>query len=69
MRNFLKLMKSEGIKIQHTTLFWIHLILPLVGAAIFLWYYSFASWDSMNKIQADTSATAKAIASCSCADE
>ena len=46
------LMKSEGIKIQHTTLFWIHLILPLVGAAIFLWYYSFASWDSMNKIQA-----------------
>ena len=52
MRNFLKLMKSEGIKIQHTTLFWIHLILPLVGAAIFLWYYSFASWDSMNKIQA-----------------
>lgn len=52
MRGFLGLMKSEAIRLRHTALFWMHLVLPAAGAAIFLWYYSFSDWESSGKVQA-----------------
>ena len=51
MKGFAELMKSEWMRIRHTVLFWIHLVLPTAGAALFLWYYSFAKWDTVDKVR------------------
>lgn len=51
MKGFADLMKSEWMRIRHTALFWIHLVLPTAGAALFLWYYSFAKWDTVDKVR------------------
>ena len=50
MRSFVCLIKSEALRIRHTTLLKIHLILPAAGAAVFLVYYSFSRWDSAGKV-------------------
>lgn len=52
MKGFLRLMKTEEIKIRHTALFWLHIILPVTGASLFLWYYSFSNWGSTEKVTA-----------------
>lgn len=51
MRSFVRLIKSEVLRMRHTTLLKIHLILPAAGAAVFLIYYSFSRWDSAGKVQ------------------
>lgn len=50
MRSFVCLIKSEALRMRHTTLLKIHLILPAAGAAVFLVYYSFSRWDSAGKV-------------------
>ena len=52
MRGIWKLLKSEAIRLKHTPLLWVHLIVPLLGAAVFLGYYSFSGWGSAAKVQA-----------------
>ncbi|MFQ6803861.1 MAG: hypothetical protein ACLRT5_02355 [Lachnospiraceae bacterium] len=49
MRGIWKLLKSEAIRLKHTPLLWVHLIVPLLGAAVFLGYYSFSGWGSAAK--------------------
>lgn len=45
-----RLMKSDFIKMRHTPFYWIHVCLPIVGVLIFLAYYSFSAWSSINKV-------------------
>ncbi|MBE6088033.1 MAG: lantibiotic immunity ABC transporter MutG family permease subunit [Clostridium beijerinckii] len=46
----LRLLKADFIKMKHTPFYWIHICLPIIGAIIFLEYYSFSTWNSVNKI-------------------
>ncbi len=43
-------LKSDLYKILHTPLWLIHLVIPVIGIILFLWYYSFSLWDEMNKL-------------------
>lgn len=52
MRGIGRLLKSEAIRLERTPLLWVHLIVPLLGAAVFLGYYSFSGWGSAAKVQA-----------------
>lgn len=58
MRDLLRFTQSEFIKMRHTKLFWIHLLVPGAGAAAFLLYYTFAPWDAAAKVQAYVEALA-----------
>lgn len=50
MIDLLRCIKSDFYKLRHTSILWIHLLLPLAGAFIFLAYYSISSWDLTKKI-------------------
>lgn len=52
MRSCVRLFCGEMRKYAHTSILWVHLILPLVGMAVFLLYYSFSAWKSGAKAQA-----------------
>ena len=52
MRSCVRLFCGEMRKYAHTSILWVHLILPLVGMAVFLLYYSFSTWESGAKAQA-----------------
>lgn len=45
-------LKSDLYKFFHTPLWIVHLIIPFVGAALFLWCYSGLSWDETTKLAA-----------------
>ncbi|MEG1385372.1 MAG: lantibiotic immunity ABC transporter MutG family permease subunit [Oscillospiraceae bacterium] len=45
-------LKSDLYKIIHTPLWLIHLIIPTIGAGLFIWYYSVSLWDEAEKISA-----------------
>lgn len=36
MKSFFRSLKAETLKIKHTPLLWLHLIIPLVGVGLFL---------------------------------
>lgn len=46
MKSFLRSAKAEGLKIKHTPLLWLHLIIPLVGVCLFLGYSALSAWDT-----------------------
>lgn len=46
----MKLLKSEWLKTKHTALRWIHLIMPVLGACIFLAYSAISPWDTSIKL-------------------
>lgn len=50
MLQFKRLLKADIIKLKSTLLLWIHIIIPLLGVAIFLCYYSFTTWNNVGKI-------------------
>lgn len=52
MKQFLQLMESEFVRVRHTQIFWIHVIIPVAAAGVFLGYYCFAVWDSAGKVAA-----------------
>ena len=52
MKGFARLLAAEMRKYAHTPVLKIHLVLPLVGMAVFLLYYSFSGWSSAGKVQA-----------------
>lgn len=43
-------LKSDFYKVFHTPLWLIHLVIPVLGIVLFVWYYSFSQWDEMNKL-------------------
>ncbi|WP_252232296.1 lantibiotic immunity ABC transporter MutG family permease subunit [Clostridium sp. ZBS15] len=51
MTTIYRLMKSDFIKLKRTSFYWIHICVPLIGAFLFLWYFSFSSWSSLSKVQ------------------
>lgn len=46
----LRCIKSDFYKLRHTSIPWIHLLIPLAGAFMFLAYYRLSSWDTVKKI-------------------
>lgn len=48
--SFYSNLKSDLYKLFHTPLWLIHLVIPVIGIALFIWYYSFSQWDEMNKL-------------------
>lgn len=52
MKEFGRLCLCEMYKIRHTSILWVHLVVPIAGAALFLWYYRFSGWESRAEIQA-----------------
>ena len=51
MSRFIRLIRSEGIRMRHTAALRVHLIVPAAGAALFLWYFFFSEWGSREKVQ------------------
>ena len=45
-------LKSDLYKLIHTPLWLIHIVIPVIGIVLFLWYYSFSQWDERNKLSA-----------------
>lgn len=45
-----RLMKSDFLKMKHTSFYLIHICVPFIGILMFLKYYSFSSWSTINKI-------------------
>lgn len=52
MRQFIRIIKSDGYKVIHSALLPVYLIIPIVGAAVFLGYYKVSAWDEAQKISA-----------------
>ncbi|MBU3175418.1 lantibiotic immunity ABC transporter MutG family permease subunit [Clostridium estertheticum] len=50
MISLLRCIKSDFYKLRHTSIPWIHLLIPLAGAFMFLAYYRISSWDTVKKI-------------------
>lgn len=50
MHNLLRCLKSDFYKLKHTYILLIHLILPIIGAFLFLAYYSISPWDLTLKL-------------------
>jgi len=49
---FYNSLKSDVYKLCHSPLLIVHLIIPLVGIILFVWYYSFSSWNELEKLSA-----------------
>ncbi|SCC46092.1 lantibiotic immunity ABC transporter MutG family permease subunit [Bacillus mycoides] len=45
-----RVLRADFLKMKHTTFFWIHIAMPIIGIVLFLSYYSFSKVDSMNKV-------------------
>lgn len=50
MITVMRCIRSDFYKLKHTPILWLHLIIPFIGAFLFLSYYSFSRWDTANKI-------------------
>lgn len=58
MKQLIKILKSELYKLVHSSLIYIHLVVPVLGIAVFLTYYTFSPWDETEKITAYLQAVA-----------
>lgn len=47
---FLHLLSAEMLKMRRTWILWLHIVMPVLGIAVFLWYYSFSMWSAWGKI-------------------
>lgn len=45
-----RIVRADFIKMKHTIFFWIHIVMPIIGIALFLSYYSISKVDSINKV-------------------
>lgn len=50
MNIFMKNFKSEIYKINHSILMWIHIIIPIMVAGVFLLYYNYSTWNEFTKV-------------------
>lgn len=46
------LFKADLLKTRHTPFLLVHLLAPLIAAAVFLAYYSYSPWSAADKVQA-----------------
>lgn len=60
MKDLLRSTQSEFMKMRHTKLLWIHVLVPCAGAAAFLFYYTSAPWGPAARVQAYVEALAVA---------
>ncbi|ENQ3105665.1 ABC-2 type transport system permease protein [Bacillus sp. 491mf] len=44
-----RVLRADFLKMKHTVFFWIHIVMPIIGIALFLGYYSFSNFASINK--------------------
>ncbi len=42
--------KTELYKLSHSSLIWIHILMPLCAVSVFLVYYRFAAWSELGKV-------------------
>lgn len=42
--------KADFIKLKRTPIVYIHILIPITGASLFLLYYSISSWDTSTKL-------------------
>lgn len=52
MKQFIRSIKSDAYKVIHSALLLVHLLIPILGAAVFLAYYTVSPWDEGQKISA-----------------
>ncbi len=52
MIGLIRITKCELLKVRHTLLFWLHLLVPSFGIGIFLLYYSYSAWTPESKVHA-----------------
>lgn len=50
MKNLLRLIRSDFMKMRHTSFYYLHICLPIIGVTIFLAYYSFSPWNTASKV-------------------
>lgn len=50
MATFIRCIRSDYHKFRHTSMLWIHILLPLAIAALFLAYFSISAWKPVSKI-------------------
>jgi len=44
--------KADFIKLKRTSITYIHILIPIIGASLFLFYYSISSWSTETKLAA-----------------
>lgn len=44
-----RVLRADFLKMKHTVFYWIHVAMPIIGIVLFLSYYSFSKFDSINK--------------------
>ncbi|MFD3157894.1 lantibiotic immunity ABC transporter MutG family permease subunit [Haloimpatiens sp. FM7330] len=49
--DLIRSIKADFCKLRHTSVLWIHILIPLIGAGVFLGYYSFSPWSAISKIK------------------
>lgn len=52
MMSLFRSIKADFYKLRHTPVLWIHLLIPFIGAVVFLAYYAISSWSVNTKISA-----------------
>lgn len=45
-----RVLRADFLKMKGTIFYWIHVAMPIIGISIFLSYYSFSKFDSINKV-------------------
>lgn len=45
-----RILCAEALKMRRTWILWLHIVMPLIGIAVFLWYYRFSAWSEWGKI-------------------
>lgn len=46
----IRCIRSDFYKFRHTSMLWIHILIPLAAAVLFISYYSFSPWNTEKKI-------------------
>ncbi|WDV45147.1 lantibiotic immunity ABC transporter MutG family permease subunit [Clostridiaceae bacterium M8S5] len=47
-----RFIKADYYKLKRTQMFWIHILIPIIGASVFVGYYSVSNWATTIKISA-----------------
>jgi lantibiotic transport system permease protein len=50
MPTIIRCIRSDFQKFRHTSMLWIHILIPLAAAVLFVSYYSVSSWNAETKI-------------------
>ncbi|MFJ8530240.1 lantibiotic immunity ABC transporter MutG family permease subunit [Bacillus sp. NPDC094106] len=45
-----RVLRADFLKVKGTIFYWMHIVMPIIGIVLFLSYYSFSKFDSMNKV-------------------